>query len=491
MTIDQSRAMASAKTEQAFYAWLSAENKAAADSHYVVFCQGFSHTLEASIRKRYPGVAQELINQATAETRCKMLELFGEPRRKAIATVAAVLASLQPLALGDLHCRRVRAWKGRVAQYRLDVLDFAPAESIRGPIRRERIDAFNAERGTLVDGGHGLVNEVRMQVGDQDAAADDVQKVVARFIATLREWLDSQDAASIDRKLGLDGAAAFVMSMDDLLLALRQLRVLTMAYAFTVCMNELKKLFRSDGRHSNASQAGDASRTPDETHINDPGGEDEQPDAPVSGNISDEFAAPAGDLDGQDIGGAGASMVNASDAPDRGPWGPSASSEDAAARRDIDTIADRAPGPDKAASDQELYRLLLSALEEPYRAAQQRLAAAESKRERDRARIEVDRAARDHELDLGLIVGWVDGDTQEEMATRLGITRNQVRYGLVRMAKRIIQFCEVRHIEYSDELRAMAEGQTLRLARAVSTMGALRPSFNVIDGGRSNTGGEP
>lgn len=489
MTTDQSRALASAETEQAFYAWLSAENKAAADSHFGAFYQGFGRTLQASIRKRYWVISQELVDDAVGEAMLKMLELFGEPRRKAIATVAALLASVQPLALGDLHCRRVRAWKGRVAQYRLDVLDFAPAKSIRGPVRRERIDAFNAERSTLVEGGHGLVNEVRMQASDQDAAADDVQKVVARFIATLREWLDSQDAASIDRKLGLDGATTFVMSMDDLLLALQQLRVLTMAYAFTVCMNELKKLFRSDGRHSNASQAGDAARTPDETHIGDPGGEDELPDT-VSGNISDESSAPAGDLDGQDIGGDGGTHVDASDAPDRGPWGPSTSSEDAAARRDIDTIADRGPGPDKAASDKELFRLLLSALEEPYRAAQQRLAAAETKRERDRARVEVDRAARDHELDLRLIVGWVDGDTQEEMATRLGITRNQVRYGLERMAKRIIQFCEARRIVYGDDLRAMAEGQTLRLARAVSTTGALRPSFNVIDGGQSSSGGE-
>lgn len=524
MTIGQSRAVSSAETEQAFYAWLSAENKAAADSHFGVFYQGFSRTLQASIRKRYRGISQELVDDAVAEAMLKMLELFGEPRRKAIGKIAAVLPSLQPLALGGMHCRRVRVWKAHVTQYRLDVLGFAPDKSVSGSMRRDLIEAFNLGRRKLVEGGQGLIDEVRTHSGGEAVDLGDLQNTVAQFIATLRDLVAAMEASGVDRKLGLEGASGFVLSIDELLMALRQLRVLTRAYAFTVCINEVKSHFRSGRRRSNASKADDApgnthidnpgggangggigvtqsdpsdapdrrlgsSAPPEEAHNDDSGGGAKQLETSVGGNISDDFPMPAGDQDGQDSGGVRVTLVDPSNALDQG-IGSSAPPNNAEACLDTDDIGDSSPGPEETALGQELYRHLLSALEEPIRAARQRLAEAETKRDRDRAQSQVDGAIEEHELDLELLFGWDAGEAQEKMAARLGITREQVRHRLKRMAQRIIEYCEARNISYSEHLPAMAEGRTRPVAREVST-NTLRPSLNVIDGGRSSTGGEP
>ena len=228
--------------EQAFYAWLNAENKAEHDISFARFYEGFSRVLEGSIRKRFRGMGQHVIDDAIAEAMLIMLEKFGEPRRAAFVAVPQVLARLQPLELGPLHTRRVTRWKTRLSQYRLDVLGYTPAASSSNADRQQQIDILVAEHRGLHNDGYACINDLRAKIETTHPTPEQLKRAINLFIKALHQRLASESAQTIDQAWKLEGASGFLLSMDELLTALPKVRVLSPAYVFVVCMNELKAL---------------------------------------------------------------------------------------------------------------------------------------------------------------------------------------------------------------------------------------------------------
>lgn len=416
--------------EQAFYAWLNAENKAEHDISFARFYEGFSRVLEGSIRKRFRGMGQHVIDDAIAEAMLIMLEKFGEPRRAAFVAVPQVLARLQPLELGPLHTRRVTRWKTRLSQYRLDVLGYTPAASSSNADRQQQIDILVAEHRGLHNDGYACINDLRAKIETTHPTPEQLKRAINLFIKALHQRLASESAQTIDQAWKLEGASGFLLSMDELLTALPKVRVLSPAYVFVVCMNELKALFQS-GQDRAGRPASRTSNDSDEHDINAP--ENDEADH------VHEVVEPAFGHD-----------------EEHAFWHTNGSNPEA------ESLADPSAGPEERVAHQQLFQLLLAALQAPIQEAQDALALAQTKKDRDRAQTAVNRAQREHELDCALLIGWIEGESQDAQAEQLGLTRNQVRTGQERLGKHILAYCEKHGIPYGDDIRALANGQSRR-----------------------------
>ena len=416
-------------TEAAFYAWLSADSPAKQDAHFARFYTGFSRVLEGSIRKRFRGMEQHVIDDAIAETMLIMLEKFGEPRRTAFVAVPEVLARLQPLDLGPLHTRRVGRWKTRLAQYRLNVLAYAPTVASSNADRKRQIATLSEEHRSLQNDGHSCVNDLRATVETTQHPPKELQWAIKRFITKLHQRLASEPAQTIDQAWGVAGASGFVLSMDELLTALPRLQVLSLAYVFVVCMNELNAFFRGGLKESGRP----ASRTNGDRAEHEP---DEKEDAEGEPQT---VADPAFEhWEG------------------RGSW---IADE---AYGEVETLADPSASPEDQFAQQQLFQHLKDALEAPIQVAKDALAQTQTKKDRDRAQTKLDRALREHELDCALLIGWIDDESQEAQAEQLCLTRNQIRTGRERLGKHILAYCETHGIAYGDDIRALANGQSKR-----------------------------
>lgn len=416
--------------EQAFYAWLNAENKAEHDIHFARFYEGFSRVLEGSIRKRFRGMGQHVIDDAIAEAMLIMLEKFGEPRRAAFLAVPEVLARLQPLELGPLHTHRVVRWKTRLTQYRLDVLGYTPVAASSNADRQQQIDALVAEHRGVHNDGYACMNDLRAKIETTHPTPDQLKRTINLFIKALHLRLASESPQTIDQAWELEGASGFVLSMDELLTALSKVRVLSPAYVFVVCMNELKALFNS-GQEGSGRPAPRTNADIDEHDTNAPEGDE-----------ADHGHEAAESAFGHD--------------EEHASWHSDEISGE------IESLADPSAGPEERVAQQQLFQLLLAALQAPIQDAQDALALTQTKKDRDRAQTAVNRAQREHELDCALLIGWIEGESQEAQAEQLGLTRNQVRTGQERLGKHILAYCEKHGIPYGDDIRALANGQSKR-----------------------------
>lgn len=416
--------------EQAFYAWLNAESKAEHDIHFARFYEGFSRVLEGSIRKRFRGMGQHVIDDAIAEAMLIMLEKFGAPRRAAFVAVPEMLSRLQPLELGPLHNRRLIRWKARFAQYRLDVLGYTPTAESSNAERQQKIDVLVAEHRSLHNDGYACMNDLRARIEATHPTPAQLKRAVNAFVKALHQRLASEAAQTIDQAWRLEGASGFVLSMDELLNALPKVRVLSPAYVFVVCMNELKALF-SSGQEEGGRPASLRNDDSDEPGIN-PSEEDE------------------------------AAHVHEATEPAFGHDEEPASWHHEGINGEIESLADSAAGPEDRLAQQQLFQVLLAALEAPIQDAQDALARTQTKKDRDRAQTAVNRALREHELDCALLIGWIEGESQDAQAEQLGLTRNQVRTGQERLGKHILAHCEKHGIPYSEDIHALANGKSRR-----------------------------
>jgi hypothetical protein len=424
--------------EQAFYGWLNAESKAEHDLHFTRFYQGFSRVLEGSIRKRFRGMGQHVIDDAIAEAMLIMLEKFGEPRRAAFVAVPEMLARLQPLELGPLHTRRVVRWKTHISQYRLDVLGYTPAAASSNADRQQQIDALVAQHRGLHNDGYACMNDLRAKIETTHPTPEQLKRAVNLFIKALHQRLASESAQTIDQTWQLEGASRFVLSMDELLTALPKLRVLSPAYVFVVCMNELKALF------SAGQEGGDrpTSRLDEDSNERDSKVPEEGEDHDVHERVEPDFGHDEEPANWHSDGIHG----------------------------EVESLADPSEGPEERMAQQQLFHLLLAALQAPIREAQDALARTHTKKDRDRAQTAVNRALREHELDCSLLIGWIEGESQEAQAEQLGLTRNQVRTGQERLGKHILEYCESRGLPYGDDVRALANGQSRRTSLSLRTL---------------------
>ncbi|MDR2837350.1 MAG: hypothetical protein LBV49_02085 [Azonexus sp.] len=376
-------------SEAWFFDWIAADSKAAADQAFSNFYALYAKILIATSRKRFGGrIGLDVIEDAVSVAMLKALEMFGEQRVKALKDIESRLKSFPRFQLDELFDRRVGLWASLTDSIRLSVLDFyahPPAQEDYD----EAVSTVNERRSeSIVQGNELVLNACSRQAGmaSRNLEALRVHIKKASLADRALQWLETDQAVAVTV---IDGVRGFCAVMSGM----RFLKIITLAYFNVICMNEINRCLRGENRRPGMDS------------------EDEDDEDSISG------ASPGGahDLEHDDndrvaLGGA--------------------------------ELIDESPNPGQLAEESNLFERLDEWLQRPVLEAEQRVASQTVKKERQRAEQKLLKAREEQVFNIHLLMLWMDGATQDEMAENLSVTRNQLRYAMEKLISTIQEFCQ-------------------------------------------------
>lgn len=353
----------------------------------------------------------------------KFFNHLGIQRRTAAEQVHLARSALKPLALGELHARRLERWREQVGRFRDAAISFSVSddtlrhgtpwqeirEEINGRVEPLHQDgcAFLTEARTHIGGALARVVEtsierssLRRQNAEDTATtgAHDAKfqpEVALRsFVTTLLQLADSQGAAHLDESVGCPGAAAFVAGTNTVCEHLPALAVPSNGLLYTIA----KRLFLDDLKKWR----------PDST--------------PAVAELADPEAEEA--LEALDLGGEVA------------PQAPSPDRRQAQAKGDLFVFEEC--GEKLAAR----YQAFIEFLRAPLTRAEAALAVAATPGKARTEQERVNSLQLRYERLMAVLAALHESPQpgEEEIARRHGLTRNQVKYAIERVREEFQYF---------------------------------------------------
>jgi len=369
-----------------------------------------------------PTTAQDLSQQALI----KLFNYLGKDRSAADVRLREALARLTPLPFGALHVRVVQGWRGQVGGFRDAALRFrVPNEPQRNPlICKEIRDEINGRIEPLQRQGMHFLGEVRVRVGSSfDALVDaespegstsgintvavqhppenaasertaDAPEDLPLFVTTLLRYVVGRDTAQVDSVLGCVGVVDFVHCTNTICDTLPALTIPSNSLLFTIAKRQFL-----DGLRSKRTSDIELPTT----------AEDTDPD------VLDEL-----DLDG------GFAM----DRPDAPVESASVVTSDGENRDERDSRVEAR------------YRAFVEFLRAPLTRAEGSLAEAslKGKEKAELARVEALQRKYDRLMAVLHALHESPQPSEEEIARRHGLSRNQVKYAIERIREEFSHF---------------------------------------------------
>ncbi len=390
------------------YAWLSETDSRHAEVRFAsYFRRAFADLSRYARSLGAEGAAAQDIAQ---QSLIKLFNHLGSNRRAAADAVRVATAELKPLAFGAMHERLVRAWVQQIVAFRDAALGFTVSNERESPWRQLRAEV-NARVEPLIRQGMQLLGEVRTRLGalllaavptnareevsvSWDPPQDSVDEALRSFVLTLLKRAEAEDVADIDNSLGCLGTVLFVRHTSTVCAKLPALAIPSNGLAYTIVKNQFLDSLKG--------------RRPENV--------DSLPD------IVDEGAEEI--LDQLDFGG--------SPTPK--------SVEDSSSQQDVGNDTTDRGGRESGIEGR--YRAFLELLRAPLTRAEGELAQAKSRGRAAAEQVRVDtlRAKYDRLMAVLLALRETPQPTEDEVARRLGVTRNQVKYAIERIRAEFTHF---------------------------------------------------
>jgi DNA-directed RNA polymerase specialized sigma24 family protein len=408
------------------YEWLSEPDQRKAEQRFTRY-----------FRAAFPEICRFLrafrADAATAEdiSQQALIKLFGHlgtERHAATVRLNNALSVLAPLAFGALHSRLVRGWREQVGGFRDAALRFRLPQEMQESSEacKELREEINGRVEPLQRQGTHFLREVREQVApalraligpelaesnvrqDRSGAvapqpegnlgggpADAVQAQVAWFVAALLRYAAGRDSAEVDGALGCAGAVGFVSRASTICETMPALAIPSNGLLYTIA----KRLFLDSLRRKSSNPV-------------------ESTDAPI-----DRF---------------GSSVL---DEWDDGFPGESHHAPDADAQTNP-SVSDSAGCGYGEGTVERRYQMFLDFLRLPLTRAEGALAEAASRGTGKAEQKRVDSLRRKYARLVAVLAALHESPqpSEEEIARRQGITRNQVKYVIERVREEFSYF---------------------------------------------------
>jgi DNA-directed RNA polymerase specialized sigma24 family protein len=405
------------------YAWLSEPEARRAELRFNSYFQAAFPAICRYIRslRTDPATAQDIAQHALI----KLFKHLGTGRRAADERVREAISVLRPLDFGALHARGIDSWRRQVWSFRDAAISFrVPREpqDTRVPWKESR-DEINGRIPPLVRQGTHFISDVRTRVEAQLAnlvshdsltgrspsgvaepqaseedtlesvQEDAIDRGVEQFLMRLLRYAHGRDSANIDAALGCAGAVGFLTHTSTVRACLPALAIPSNGLLYTIAKRQLLDRFRA--RKPETAQA--------IQHLAD------------SGN--------AGVLETLD-------------------------SEETNGREEATHAAEsygQTPGDESEEPETEVearYQAFLEFLRAPLTRAEGTLvaAAAKGKAKAEQARVDSLRTKYDRLMAVLAALREDPQPTEEAIAHRQGLTRNQVKYVIERIREEFNYF---------------------------------------------------
>jgi hypothetical protein len=391
------------------YAWLSEGDARHAEVRFAnYFRRAFSELCRYA---RSLGAEASAAQDISQQSLIKLFNHLGLSRRAAAEAVRVATEELRPLAFGAMHERLVRAWLQQIVAFRDAALGFWISSERESPWRQLRAEV-NARVDPLIRQGVHFLEEVRsrleallfasraIEARDEsstvswDPPEDSVDEPLRSFVLTLLKRAEVQDVADIEKSPGCLGSVGFVRHTSTVCEKLPALAIPSNGLAYAMVKNHFLDSLKR--------------RRPEQV--------DSMPD------IVDERSQEV--LDQLDFGGPPMAESVAE----------SSSEEDA--RNDATARAGR------EGEIEGRYRAFLERLRAPLTRAEGALAQASSlaRAAAEQARVDSLRAKYDRLMAVLKALRETPQPTEDEIAARLGVTRNQVKYAIERIREEFTHF---------------------------------------------------
>jgi DNA-directed RNA polymerase specialized sigma24 family protein len=378
------------------HAWLSETNESVATRRFAQYFRvAFSEVCRylRSLRAD-EATAQDISQQALV----KLFKQLGTKRREADARLRAALSGLRPLDFGAVHVTRVHTWRDEVSSFGAAAVAFRSSDGQRAreeinsciaPLRRQGGNLLSEVRARVDSALDGLVGE------DGSLDADDFEHETQAFAAKLLRYSAGREVATIDAAIGCPGAVGFVSRTQTVCEDLRTVAIPSNGLLYTIA----RRLFLNSLRSKSAGEAMLAVAVADE--------------AETPGVLTDwDIDHPLDDLQ---------PMQEMSAATGREPR-----SDESDEERDIESR----------------YRAFLEFLRAPLTRAEAALAQAASPGSARAQQAKVDSLRRKYERLTVVLRALHDSPqpSEEEIARRHGLSRNQVKYLIERVRNEFNHF---------------------------------------------------
>lgn len=406
------------RLDQMLYAWLAEREERkferAFQKYYEVAFGGLVRYLA-----RRAGSTDMDVEQLAVDALLKFFCKAGRDRRQASESIQGTLMHLEPLNLGDIHGRQVRAWAADVGDFRESAMHFAPpqedseerdwkseirslAEAIP-PLKRQGCQILNTVRSTVA-----RIIDADARPAETAANADEdssAEAQLAGFAERIRQEASagSAEARAVDARH--PGALRFIDGSWRVIEALPLLRVPTNGYLFEIAQSLYLDECKARGRQKRGGAA-------------------------AAGHLVAAAAEPAGahpvsrvDLDAET---AESEVAYA----DHCVWTPKARAGEQP--ESADPISDR--------MGEEFCQQFHAYLCRPLQAAQEAYTSAAATGTANAERKRLESIARKTERVIAVLSMRIDGQSQQEIAASLGISRNQVKYIVQQVQQAYEQF---------------------------------------------------
>ena len=379
----------------------------------------------------YPAVVRHLarfapsdparLEEIAQDCLLKFFQRIGRGRRAASEAVAGALRQIQPISLGSFHERQLRAWSDDVDSYRRVTMSFRlpPADNEEPATWKKKIRELALQIPTLQQQGWHLIDGVRIEiqwqeVADQEGAPQlehlegahahtsatdgEISLAPATATASLVSAVMESAPSAHSAEIRQPGTLQFVYCAVTIIRAIPRLRVPTNGYLFEIAMSLYLDDYR---RRQRQKRGGEGSPSVHDVVRADSDG---QPlEHPLENQLADQ------DLDDESL-----PRVAATDG-----W-PSTPLRANAECASTDPI--------RALEDEEYFERFYAYLRAPVDAAE---SAYEAARESGGALAERRKwysLAQKFSRTMAVLTAIGEGYTQEQVAERLQLSRNKVKY---------------------------------------------------------------
>jgi DNA-directed RNA polymerase specialized sigma24 family protein len=406
------------------YTWLAEPDDRKFDQAFKRYYVEASSKLVAYLGRR-SSLADLDCEQIAVDALLKFFSRVGRDRRQASDLVANALPQIQPLDFGPFHIRQVRRWTTDIGSFRASSMSFTlrQDDDVERPWKAE-IQALTDNVPPLQRQGCHLLEPVRAAVAcianvepeagdpamlEEDPIDSHHYTVIRQFATGLRNAAKEGSVGVSSAESKHPGVIGFVDGSWSVIDVLPLLRVPTNGFLFDIAQSLYLDECKARGRKK---RGGATTPLADGDHLNGSNGSNH----------------PLTQIDPDEAGSQDDSDANQS-------VGPSALGFDAGSAGDFafDPAADQI-GEDFCRQFNAYLRKPLEDAEEAYRqAAATGPAGAERKR--------LESISSKNERMLTILSMRIEGQTQEEIAEALGISRNQVKYVVELVQAAYEQFC--------------------------------------------------
>jgi hypothetical protein len=234
------------------YDWLSEGDARQAEVRFAsYFRRAFSDLCRYA---RSLGAEASTAQDISQQSLIKLFDHLGSSRRAAAEAVRVATAELKPLTFGAMHERLVRAWVQQIVAFRDAALGFGVSSERESPWRQLRAEV-NARVDPLVRQGVHFLEEVRSRLGalvlapiatetreesstvSWDPPQDSVDEALRSFVLTLLTRAELQDAAHIEKSPSCLGTVLFVRHTSTVCDKLPTLAIPSNGLAYTMVKN--------------------------------------------------------------------------------------------------------------------------------------------------------------------------------------------------------------------------------------------------------------